>query len=68
LKFRLGCACSVEDAALWALPPEKAVAQHQVARCNKDSPAIVRSFWQSRIYDFNVCSRKKKNKKLHYMP
>ena len=27
----------------------------------------LRSFWQSRFYDFNVWSRKKKIEKLHYM-
>ena len=47
-------------------------------RCKRTSPAQLRlwrespndglrSFWQSRFYDFNVWSRKKRIEKLHYM-
>lgn len=33
----------------------------------QDQEAGLRRFWQSRFYDFNVFTRKKKVEKLHYM-
>ncbi|HTS11807.1 MAG TPA: transposase [Candidatus Limnocylindrales bacterium] len=40
------------------------VLKQRVSRAVRDGP---RSFWQARFYDFNVCTRKKRIEKLHYM-
>ena len=50
--------------ALALLPPHASPPQQGLSRGKNPRP---RSFWQTRFYDFNVWSRKKRNEKLNYM-
>ncbi|HTS10797.1 MAG TPA: transposase [Candidatus Limnocylindrales bacterium] len=44
------------------------VLKQRVSRTvRQGGPDEPRSFWQARFYDFNVCTRKKRIEKLHYM-